>query len=266
MLPRADYHMHSEFSPDARSTMENMGARALAQGLEEIAFTDHLDIHPLDNPSDFYRPDAYFAELARCQKVFAGRLTIRAGIEIGESHRYPERVRPVLGAHPYDFVLGSVHWIGDEMPFGNQYFATHEKHPTFAGYFGEMVEMAASGEFDVVAHLDMPKREGTAVWGPFDPRAYGDEIRQILRRLIDRGKGIEINTSGWRRPNVECCPDPLILAWYHELGGEVLTIGSDAHGPEHVALFRERALDVARAAGLRWLTTFTERRATQHPL
>ena len=265
-VPRVDYHMHSQFSCDARTTMEEMCRASVALGLDEIAMTDHLDVHPLDECPGFYKPDEYFAELERCRELFAGKLVIRAGIEIGDSHRFAEEIAQVVRARPYDFSIGSVHWIDDEAPFGAPFFQRHDAAWAYSGYFREMTGLARAEDYDVVGHLDLPKREGTEFYGAFKCDDYSDVVRDVLKALVERGKGIEINTSGWRRSAGEPCPALPILRWYAELGGEILTIGSDAHRPIHVALRRAEAVEMAREAGLRWLTTFEARRPIQHPL
>jgi histidinol-phosphatase (PHP family) len=264
--PITDYHMHTRLSCDGRDTMEEMCRAAIEHGLEEIAITDHLDGHPLDHCPNFYRADAYFAELARCRELFAGQLTIRAGVEVGDPHRFPERLAPTLAAWPYDFAIGSVHWIEDVAPFGREFFLAHAADWAWSGYFREASSLARADHFDVVGHLDMIKREGTEFYGPFQCDPYCDVVRDTLKTLIERGKGIEINTSGWRKSANEPSPALPILRWYAELGGEILTIGSDAHRTEHVALRRADAVEMARQAGLRWLTTFESRRPIQHPL
>jgi histidinol-phosphatase (PHP family) len=258
--------MHTRFSCDGRNTMEEMCRASIELGMTEIAITDHLDVHPKDGCPGYYVPRAYFAELERCRELFAGRLTIKAGIEVGDPHRFAEEEAPVLAAWPYDFALGSVHWIDDEAPFGAPFFKAHEAGWAWSGYFREMARLARADHYDVVAHIDLIKREGTQHYGVWDYAPYADEVRAILRTLIERGKGIEINTSGWRRAANEPCPGLPILSWYAELGGEILTIGSDAHGPEHVALRWNDGVALARQAGLRWLTTFEGRKPTQHPL
>jgi histidinol-phosphatase (PHP family) len=246
--------------------MEAMCQAQIAAGMDEVAVTEHLDVHPLDSCPGFYRPNVYFAELARCRERFDGQLTIRAGIELGDGHRFADALGAVVDAWPFDFAIGSVHFIDDEAPFGRPFYRQRDAAFAFGGYFREALALARAGDFDVLGHLDMPKREGTDYYGAFDPVPYGDEIRAVLRALIERGKGIEINTSGWRRSCDEPCPGPIVLGWYAELGGEVLTIGSDAHRVAHVALRHADAVALARESGLRWLTTFERRQAIQHRL
>jgi histidinol-phosphatase (PHP family) len=265
--PLTDYHMHSsEFSPDARAPMEAMCRGAIGHGLEEIAITDHLDGHPMDYCHGYYRPDAYFAELERCRELFAGQLVIRAGVELGDGHRFGEALAAVVDPRPYDFAIGSVHWIDDVAPFGEAFYSTYDAAFAYGGYFREALALATTGDFEVLGHIDMPKREGTAFYGAFGPDDYAEALREILKTLIGRGKGIELNTSGWRKSCDDCCPGLPVMKWYAELGGEILTIGSDAHRPEHIALRRDRAVEMAREAGLKWLTTFERRKPTQHRL
>lgn len=265
-LPRADYHMHSQYSCDAHDTMEAMCRASIGAGLDEIAFTDHLDVHPLDNCPGFYRPTEYFLELERCRELFADQLTIRSGVEVGDSHRFDSEVAAIVNAYPYDFAIGSVHWIDDEAPFGAPFFQNHLASWAYEGYFRELSRLARADHFDVIGHIDLIKREGTEYYGAFSADDYAETLREILRMLIERGKGIEINTSGVRRSACEPCPGPPILRWYAELGGEILTIGSDSHRVEHVGLYRQEAVEMARLAGLRWLTTFKERQPVQNPL
>jgi histidinol-phosphatase (PHP family) len=258
--------MHSQFSCDAKNTMEEMCRAAVEIGLTEVAVTDHLDLHPKDPCPGFYRPDDYFAELARCRELFAGQLVIRAGIEVGDDHRFLAGNSAIVESRPYDFAIGSVHWVDDEAPFGRPFFLSHRGDWAYANYFREMTEKAKATTCDVIGHLDLIKREGTEYYGPFEAELYRGELRAILRTLVERGKGIEINTSGWRRSAGEPCPGLPILKWYAELGGEILTIGSDSHRTPHVGLFWDEAVALAKEAGLRWLTTFEDRKPTQHRL
>ena len=248
------------------TTMEEMCRAALEHGLDEIAITDHFDGHPLDECHDFYRPDAYFAELARCRELFAGRLTIRAGIEVGDPHRFGEQLAPTLAAWPYDFAIGSVHWIDDVSPFGRAFFQSHAADVAWSGYFREARRLAEADLFDVVGHIDMIKREGTEFYGPFDCQPYAEIVRETLERLIARGKGIEINTSGFRKSANEPCPGPADPALVRRARRRDPDDRVGRPRTEHIALRRADAVAMAREAGLRWLTTFEARRPTQHPL
>ena len=112
----------------------------------------------------------------------------------------------------------------------------------------------------MIETYNLVKRYGSAAYGPFEPAMFEDEIRAVLRAAVDSGVGLEINTSGLRQAPGEAYPGVAILRWYRELGGELLSIGSDAHHVEHLAAGIPAALDLARVAGFRAITTFAAHR------
>jgi len=259
-LPQ-DYHVHTEASCDCQATMVEMGRSAVQRGIAEIAFTDHFDPKPEDLCYGYYRPERYFAALEAARREFAPQgLTIRAGVELGEYHLFHADMAPVLAAWPYDFVLGSLHWVGDQIVFDEGYFRAHGPHDSFARYFTELERLARFGGFDVLSHPDVVKRVGYGAVGGFDICQWEDLVRPVWRACIENGIGIEINTSSLRSSVGEVHPVPASLCWYRAMGGEILTIGSDSHRPGHVGAGLEVALDVARAAGFTRLASFEGRR------
>ncbi|MEP0764639.1 MAG: histidinol-phosphatase HisJ family protein [Chloroflexota bacterium] len=259
-LPQ-DYHVHTEASCDCRATMAEMCRSAVQRGIAEIAFTDHFDPKPEDLCYGYYRPERYFAALEAARREFAPQgLTIRAGVELGEYHLFHTDMAPVLAAWPYDFVLGSLHWVGDQIVFDEGYFRANGPHDSFARYFTELERLARFGGFDVLSHPDVVKRVGYGAVGGFDIRQWEDLVRPVWRACIENGIGIEINTSSLRSGVGEVHPGPESLRWYREMGGEILTTGSDSHRPGHVGAGLEVALDVARAAGFTRLASFEGRR------
>jgi histidinol-phosphatase (PHP family) len=264
-LPQ-DYHMHTSFSIDSEMVMEEACAQAVRRGLREICFTEHVDYVPEDEGVGFFDPAAYFAELQRCRDEFDGRLTIRAGVEVGEVHRYRVEADRLTGSYPFDFVIGSLHWIGPETVMSPDYFdgITHDE--AYSAYFAELLRLVNAGGFDVVGHFDVPKRYESDRLGQFDPDVFAEPIREVLRACVQHGVGIEINTGTMRRTGDDPSPSLRILRWYRELGGEILTIGSDAHRPAHIAYAFERTLDTAREVGFTELACFERRQPRFVPL
>lgn len=260
-----DYHVHTLFSFDGRLPLDTVCDEAIARGIPEVCTTDHADFVPGDDGCGYFQPAAFFAELERCRERYDGRLTLRAGVEIGEAHRYSAEVDQLLNGHPFDFVIGSLHYVGDEFLMTRRYFEGRTAREAYTAYFAELLELAKVGDFDVLGHLDVPKRYGVAVHGPFDEREYEEEIRAVLRVCIERGIGIEINTGTTRRAGVPS-PGPEALRWYREMGGEILTIGSDGHRAEHIGYALDEAVALARAAGFTHLTTFERRQPRFVPL
>jgi len=245
-----DYHMHSTLSCDCQASMAEMCQSALGRGIPEIAFTEHFDPKPEDICAGFYDPAGYFDALEAARRVFGPQgLTIRAGVEVGELHRYRAIVQPVLEAWPYDLVLGSLHWSGENSIFDEDYFRRTPPDDAIPAYFAEMAEMVRGGGFDVLAHADVFKRTAYRVYGRLPIADWEDLMRPVWAACIDTGTAIEINTAGLRVEVGETHPALEALRWYRAMGGERLTIGSDSHRPAHVGYGLPGALDLAREAG-----------------
>jgi histidinol-phosphatase (PHP family) len=262
-----DYHLHSNFSCDCQATMAEMCLGAVEQGIPEIGFTEHFDQHPgeSDNCRNF-RLDAWAIELDRCRSAFAGRLTIRAGIELGEPHIYHAEAQNLLARCPFDYALGSLHWVGNESIFDLAFFQAYPAVEAFGMYFEELARVAQTGGFDILSHLDVPVRTAFAVYGRYDPREHEDSIRPVLRACVEHGLALDINTAALRRRANVLNPGVDILRWYVEMGGERVTLGSDAHRANQVGAGLEAALEAARAAGLKYLTFYEGRQARLAPI
>jgi histidinol-phosphatase (PHP family) len=255
-----DYHTHTRASCDTDALMSEMCRSALAHGVREIAFTDHCDNTPGDSCVGFYNPQRYFETLEAARRDFEPQgLTIRAGIEVGEIHRWKERILPVLQAWPYDIVLGSLHWVGDILVFDDSLYRTRPPEDVIPAYFTELEQMVRVGGFDVLAHADVFKRVAYDVYGRFDIREWEDVVRPVWQACIDQGIAVEINASGLRGSVGQTLPSLDALRWYREMGGERLTIGSDGHHPDQVGSGLAAALDLARAAGFQRLCRFEKR-------
>jgi len=264
MIPH-DYHMHSTFSPDSDAAPEAICRRAVELGLPEVGFTEHWDPNPLDSDSGFLQVEAWYAEIERLRAAFSGRLTIRAGIEIDEPHVFPESAAAVLRRAPFDYVIGSVHYVGPHFMFDEAYFRQHTADEVYAPYFAEAERMARSADIDVFGHLDIPARTAIPILG-YDPARYETAIRAILHVCIERGLALDVNAAGLRKAARNLTPDPLILGWYAEMGGERVTLGSDTHHIDQVGLHLDKALEAVRAAGIRNVSQFERRQARLIPL
>lgn len=255
---RIDYHVHTDNSYDSKVPMIEMCAQAIKIGITDIAFTDHFNNHLLDIDLGFYDPDRFFDDIDFCRAKFP-ELNILAGIEVGEPHRWGRKVRPVLEHYPYDLVLGSLHWIDKENMFNAHYFRANPAEQAYSRYFAEMVKMIEHGGFDVLAHVDLPKRVGYDVYGEFSAHAYEDAIRPVWQACIDHHITPEINTKGLRLPINQLHPTTEALRWYVEMGGQRLTIGSDSHRPDSIGHGLEMARQSALNAGLMYICQFRQR-------
>jgi histidinol-phosphatase (PHP family) len=264
MIP-LDYHIHTRFSPDCRSEPEDLCRRAIALGLPEIGFSEHWDVGPYEEVTRFLQPAAWWQELIRLRQLFEGQLTLRAGIEIAETHLYPQESAQMIAALPFDYVLGSVHFVGPHMMFDETWFRQCQADELYESYFAELARMVESADIDIVAHFDIPARTGIPIFG-YDVKRYKPAIRAVLKVVIERGLALDVNTAGLRKPAANLMPDPLILRWYRQMGGERLTLGSDAHALEQLGLNLNKAIQVIREAGFTYLTLYEKRRPGKIPL
>jgi histidinol-phosphatase (PHP family) len=262
-----DLHVHSTCSPDGRSSIADYARRAAEKGLIEVGFCEHADFDPRDRSYGYLDPLRYDAEIAEARAGELG-VRLRQGVEITYQSSLEAEMGDWLAGHSWDMVVSSVHlvdyvdgWAIISEPHANEgYFASHSERETYSPYFEELLRAARSGLGDVLGHFDLVKRYGTAAYGRFEPVAFEDEVRSVLRAVVEAGMGLEVNTSGMRQRPGEAYPGLEILRWYREMGGEVLTAGSDAHHVDDLGAGVGEALDLARAAGFRAVTTFEARK------
>jgi len=265
MIP-TDYHLHTTFSCDGKSSMVEMCQAAMLGEFREIGFTEHYDLNPVDDCYDWLKADAWYAEIERCRRLFEGQLTIRAGVEFSEPHIYLQGVQTLLSRLPFDYVIGSLHYVGAELIFSQEYYRLRTADQAFQDYFTELEQMTRIGDFDVLGHLDIPALTAKLIYGEYDPCRYEAIIRAVLRNCIERCIVLEVNSQGLRKPTHLLVPGEEILRWYVEMGGDTISLGSDAHTSDQMGMHLEAAVQTAREAGLKTLTCFEQRQRRQIPL
>lgn len=262
-----DMHTHTDNSPDGMHSPVYMCERAEQAGLRGIAFTDHCEVDSFYEESyDRATVQAYF-EVAKARSVFSGKLIVLEGIELGQPAYNPALAEKLLSSYNYDVVLGSVHNLRDEQDF---YYMEHnrEKSPVyFERYLDALLEMIEWGGMDVLSHLTYPLRymmdeKGVMV----DIKKYGDKIEQILKKLVEAGIALEINTSGLRQNIGETLPPLEIVKRYKELGGEYITIGSDSHKADDLGTDIHGGMEIAEQAGFKYVTLFQDRMPIPIPI
>ena len=260
-----DDHIHSRLSSDGKDTVDDLCRAALERGLSGICITDHFDTDPTDYGYGAYDFDRLLREVEAARRRYGGQLELRIGAEICFQVEFAPRVEAFLRACAPDFVLGSAHYVRREF-VDSAYFRRRRPYDAYEGYLGAVEEVVASGLFDSLGHLDLAKRYGARVYGAFDPEPHEERIERILRLLVRQGMALEVNTSGWRQAPGEPFPGEHILRRYAQLGGERITIGSDAHQAADVGCDVARAYALARRAGLTQVTRFAQRSPESFPL
>ena len=253
-----DYHMHSLNSSDGKNSISELCAAAIASGLKEIAVTDHFEPTMGNEKYPFYKPGNYFLDMLKARLVH-GDLKIKYAVELGQPHLYPEYSQKLLEDYPYDYVLASVHRMLNNVDFGDVAYNPENVYFYCNRYLNELKLLAQWNKFDCVGHLDLVKRYASNYNTKADLMDYRERLEDILKILISSGKGIEVNTSGLRQAAGECLPGLNIITLYRELGGEIITIGSDAHSAEEVGKGIADAIELIKEAGFNYMTVFTGR-------
>ncbi len=267
----ADYHTHSRISPDAGSSMEEMARAAIAAGLQEICFTDHIEIIDWNTGKLRTKPFDWAAlqqEFRTAQAALGDRIRLRLGLELGEAPwNFAETEKMMAPAPELDFLIGSVHSLSADYQWQDLYFAASddpaECRRQIADYLGLVLELTRWGQFSVLGHLTLPLRymnENRGLSMSFD--GFESEVAEIFRTLIANGCGIELNTNRGHDP----LPGPKWLRLYRQLGGEIITLGSDAHRPEHVGCVIRQRQELLKECGFTHFCTFEKRKPIFHTL
>lgn len=252
-----DAHLHTELSPDSGVPLELYCAQAAERGIPEIAITDHLDFLP-GAPAYEYADYASRERMVRAAaERWAGKVTLRFGVELTYESRYEDEIGEHLRMHSYDYAIGSVHAMSDG-PYARERVASFVAGKTLAQatefYFGEVLGAIRSGFFDTIGHLDQCKR-WLLPYFPTSAWAAAPELYEpLLVALVDGDTALEVNASGLRHATGETYPAPWVVSRFRELGGQRVTTGSDAHLPESFAFGIEEACEIVAAAGFDRLT------------
>lgn len=256
----SDYHMHSEFSTDSDTPMELMAERAIALGMKRICFTDHMD---MEFPGGGFQLDTplYMAKVRRLKKTYEGRLDILSGVELGMQSQLVRMQEEYVAMYPFDFVIGSMHLLHGQDPYDRKVFEGRTDAEVYEEYFLETLEnVKRFSGFQTLGHLDYVVRYGARQAEEYSYSRYADIIDEILKILVQRGCGLELNTGGIKYglgfPN----PHPDILRRFRELGGDIVTVGADAHRPEHVGYAFEQVREYLKNAGFAYVAEFQGRK------
>ncbi|MGI6002449.1 MAG: histidinol-phosphatase HisJ family protein [Lachnospiraceae bacterium] len=270
---RADYHTHSRYSFDGSEELETMCQAAVAAGLDEIAITDHMDIFTgleyghminFDEPGgrDYYMDvEGLYRNLAQIREKYRGRLKVVIGTELGQPQVNPEQARLFLAKYRPDFVIGSIHNMENDLDVYYYDFTQIDVPSMYDHYLDWLLELARTGDFDVMGHLTYPlryyyEREHRTL----DLHPYEEKFRDLFRILIQNGRGIELNVSGLYKPMKDTMPTFEVLRLYRACGGEIITIGSDAHKAQYIGAFQKEGQAMLREAGFRDITVFEARK------
>ena len=281
----SDYHVHTYYSDDSEYPMEEVVKDAIFLGLEEICFTDHVDYgikRDWDDPAGMlYRPGgpgepermplahvdypAYAAEIESLRSKYRERIAIKMGMEFGmQTHTIPQYEK-LFSSYPFDFIILSVHQVEDKEFWTQDFQRGRTQEEYNLRYYDEILALVQKyHNYSVLGHLDLISRYDEAGYFPFEK--IRPIVTKILETVIADGKGIEINTSSHRYGLSDLTPSVDILHLYRELGGRILTIGSDSHRREHLGAYILDTMEEAKKLGFEEIYTFEQMRPIAHKL
>ncbi|MGI6093810.1 MAG: histidinol-phosphatase HisJ family protein [Lachnospiraceae bacterium] len=260
---RTDCHIHSDFSGDCHVPMERMVREGICKGLTVMCFTEHLDLDFPEESGMIFSLDVekYQEAFTRMKEKYQRQIELLFGIEIGLQPHLQAVHEKLTGQYPFDFVIGSRHLLLGQDPCVPEVFASDTQEALYRRYFCEIKEnLQTFSNVDACGHMDYIVRYGPQKNQGYTYEVYKEEIDEILNLLLDKQIALEINSSGYKYGLGHPHPLPQILKRYRKLGGELLTIGSDAHEPQHLAYDFNRIKEVLWDSGFHHYTVFRQRK------
>lgn len=259
---RIDYHTHAKYSFDSKTEIPDLVAAAKEKGLSDVICTEHCEcnLKSATPPGVPERPifdhEGYWAYAKSVRDTYG--LDFGIGLEIGQSTQNPERAANILASHEWDFIIASLHNMRDEYDFSQLNYSERDVDKTFRDYLAELYEITEINNFCVLGHIYYPLRYIKAQGIDLDHTKYEAELADIFRLAISNGKGIEININpkGYNGSKEDYEFHLRYVKMFRELGGEIITTGSDGHTPDAVGKNIEDATEILKEAGFRYVPKF----------
>lgn len=259
-----DYHVHSDFSADCKTPMEKSIHRAIELGLEEICFTEHIDYEYPDPTIDFDLDLAgYEMKINQMRDKYEDQITIRKGVEIGVQPYLLERYNQLMKEEKFDFIICSMHTANKKDLHSGDFFKERKPEEAYEAYYNELLYCVKNfKDFSILGHLDLVKRYKK------EPANHNctEIISAILKEIIAAEKGIELNTSGVRYGLNNGMPSKDILKLYVDLGGEIITIGSDSHTEQTISYQFKESVELLKTVGFRYIATYENLKPVFHSI
>ncbi len=264
MAIKADFHIHTNFSGDSDALMEDVIKKAISLGLTHICITEHYD------PDYVYIPkqeamfelntDSYLYELLKLREKYKDQISVGFGVELGLQPHLKRHLAVYAKSYDFDFIIGSSHLCNRKDPYFPTFFEGRSADEAHHEYLESVLDCVKTlPYFDVYGHLDYVVRYGPTKNEQYTYAKHADVIDKILMHLIENEKGLEVNTSGFNTGLGQPNPCTDILKRYRELGGERITVGSDAHKPNHIAQDFEQTRELLLVCGFKYYCIYQSR-------
>ncbi len=262
MSIKTDFHLHSAFSGDSDTPMEQMIQKGIALGLDTLCFTEHMDYQLISDGIDFaVDTAAYYESLLRLKEKYHSQIELLFGIELGIEVQHRAFLTDYARAWDFDFIIGSSHIVDGVDPYYPAFFEGRSEADSYRRYFETIPEnLTAFSDVDVYGHLDYIVRYGPNKNKFYFYEKYRDVIDAALKIMIEKQIGLEVNSAGFRKGLGSPNPHPDIIRRYLELGGEIISVGSDAHDAKSIAADFEAVRKLLLACGCKYYTIFRKRK------
>ena len=265
----ADMHVHTRWSSDSETPVEEQIKTAIDLGMEQLCITDHQDFDAPAFPPDYFTfllndmgdeetSRAYVQDLMELKAKYADKIELLIGIELGIQPHITDRLNEYAAKFPFDFIIGSTHTFQKMDAEDARHYDGVNIEAAVRQYFeDELANVKGFDKFDVAGHMDFVLRYGPGAVETFTYAKYGDIIDEILKTLIQSGRGIECNTSKFKAKNM-INPNKEILKRYADLGGEIITFGSDAHVSSRLGEGFSQVSQIVKDCGLSYYSVFRQ--------
>jgi len=260
-----DLHTHTINSPDGNHEALFMAETAANNKIHTVAFTDHCEV-------DYFYKDNYdkvvensFRDVSKVCEELKGKINILKGVELAQPHYNTELAEKIINTYDYDVVIGSIHNLREQEDF--YFWKTFDGidiEATMNEYFDELIQMLQWGNFEILAHITYPFRYIYNLCGYVeDINKYKNKVDELLKLCAEKDKALEINMGGLKYPINKPSPDLDTVKRYKELGGRLVSVGSDSHYAERIGVNIDKAYDIAREAGFKSVATFKNRKVSE---
>lgn len=271
MIP--DFHTHSFFSSDSDADIEAMLKHAMELNMSSMCITDHYDMDfpvYLDEPELTFELDAkkYYSYMCGIKEKYAGKIDLKIGMELGFMPTTSRKLNTFTADNShFDFFIGSLHVIDWMDPYRPEYFSDKTELQAYYHYFDTILQCAkVFTGYNVLGHLDYILRYGPSKAAGFNINDYCEIFDELFKLIIPLGKGIELNTGSLYKGLENAHPHPDILKLYKAAGGEIITLGSDAHTPDYIGYGFSDMLKLLREYGFKYVCTFEEQKPIFHKI
>lgn len=257
-----DFHTHSHFSPDCKFKMEEMIQGAIKNKVNTLCITDHIDLDYGNCEEDFlFNYNDFFNEFTSLREKYSKDIKLIPGVEIGMQPQIINTIHDSVPIERFDFVIMSIHTAKREELHEGNFYKNKTAKQAFRDYYEDLFTCVNEfNDFDIVGHVNIIDRYTNFLENPsIEFSEYKDLVVKVLEKIISKGKGIEVNTSGTRYGLPYFHPNIKILKLYKELGGEIITFGSDAHTPQDIGYGYNEVMDLLKLIGFKYITTFEKR-------